>query len=617
MGGHDIIVIGGGHAGIEAAWAAAHLGARTVMVTMSAGAVGRMSCNPAIGGLGKGQMVREIDALGGVMGLAIDEAGIQFRMLNRSKGPAVWAPRAQADRAGYAGSVQRMLSGCANLELIEGIVEEVQVEPVTNGDETTHRVTGVRLADGRELRAGAVIVTTGTFMRSLMHCGRQMTAGGRVGEPASVGLSGRLEALGLTLGRLKTGTPPRIHRDSIRYDGLEPQDGDAHAVPFSFLSGLIDRPQVRCWITYTNARTHALIREHLDEAPMYSGQIQSRGPRYCPSIEDKVVRFADKPRHQVFLEPEGFDNERVYCNGISTSLPAYVQAEMVRSIAGLEEAEIIQPGYAVEYDFVPTHQTKITLDTKRVAGLYLAGQINGTSGYEEAAGQGLVAGVNAVHALVGREPFVLGRHEAYIGVMLDDLVTKPPSEPYRMFTSRAEYRLQLRADNADQRLTEVGRRIGLVDDARWSAYRDKMGAVESVRRVVREGKVNGRPAAEWLRRTDVTIDELDRWFGGVGDGDAVLTRPALEQVLIDAKYAGYVERQRRQIDRFARMESIRIPPEVDFGRIGELRLEAREQLGRIRPRTLGQASRISGINPADITVLWVVLARPRLGHSNV
>jgi tRNA uridine 5-carboxymethylaminomethyl modification enzyme len=444
----DVVVIGGGHAGTEAAWAAARMGCSVALVTMSADAIGRMSCNPAIGGLGKGQMVREIDALGGLMGLAIDRGGIQFRMLNRSKGPAVWAPRAQADRALYAQAVQDLLGRCDGIEVVEGLVEKLLVDEIArhtsncgspgrdarcysanerysvnkNGNRLS--VCGVKLADGRELRCRAAVITTGTFLRGLMHCGEAQVEGGRIGEAPAVTLSDQLASLGFTLGRLKTGTPPRVHRDSIDYSLLEPQPGDDPPLPFSFMTPAISQPQVQCWITHTNERTHEVIRSNIQRAPMYSGQIQSRGPRYCPSVEDKIMRFADKLSHQVFLEPEGYDNPWIYCNGISTSLPRDVQEPLVRSIVGLERAEIVQYGYAVEYDWVPTDQIDATLETKRVGRLYLAGQINGTSGYEEAAGQGLLAGMNAAAALLRREPLVLGREQAYIGVMLDDLVTR-------------------------------------------------------------------------------------------------------------------------------------------------------------------------------------------------
>jgi len=485
---YEVLVIGGGHAGGEAAWAAARMGCSVALVTMRTEAIGRMSCNPAVGGLGKGHMVREIDAMGGMMGLAIDQAGIQFRMLNRSKGPAVWAPRAQADRALYHQAVLGLLEQCDGLDLIEGTVDSLCIterkrwrdgekkEKNVYGREL--EVTGVRLQDGREIKAKTVVLTTGTFLKGLMHCGEQKTVGGRIGEPAADKLSESLKEIGLTLARLKTGTPPRVHRDSVDFGKMTPQPGDHPPIPFSFMTERLDQPQVECWITHTNERTHEIIRANLDRAPLYSGQIKSRGPRYCPSIEDKVVRFSDKPRHQLFLEPEGYDDPWLYCNGIPTSLPKDVQEPMVHSIEGLEKAEITQWGYAIEYDWVPTDQIDASLETKRISGLFLAGQINGTSGYEEAAGQGLLAAINAVMKIRGQEPVVLGRDEAYIGVMIDDIVTRPPDEPYRMFTSRAEYRLHLRSDNADIRLTELGRRLGIVDDRRWAMFQEKKAAVD-------------------------------------------------------------------------------------------------------------------------------------------
>jgi len=604
-GGFDVIVVGGGHAGAEAAWAASQLGAATALITMDRRAIGRMSCNPAIGGLGKGQMVREIDALGGLMGLAIDRAGIQFRTLNKSKGPAVWAPRAQADRGLYPTAVQALLATSPNLEIIEGSVESLDVVPATGGEPA--RVRGVTLDGGRTLCADAVVLTTGTFLRGLMHCGKKQTAGGRVGEAAAVGLSGVLKNLGFELGRLKTGTPPRVHRDTVRYDLCTVQPADELLEPFSFMNDVITQPQVDCWITWTNAAVHDHIRANLDRAPMYSGQIESTGPRYCPSIEDKVVRFADKPKHQIFLEPEGYDDERIYCNGISTSLPENVQQAFVRSVPALADARILQYGYAVEYDFVPTHQTKPSLETKLVDGLYIAGQINGTSGYEEAAGQGLVAGVNAAGRCGGdgHTPFVPRRDEAYIGVMIDDLITKPPTEPYRMFTSRAEYRLQLRSDNADQRLTPVGRRLGLVDDDRWARYESKMRAMSRVDGLCAECHADGTPLRQWLRRPEVTLATFaDRLpVNGMGP----IGSDVLAQVLVEAKYSGYVDRQSQQIERFRKLEAVRLPGGIDYANVSGLRLEAREHLSRVEPRTLGQAARITGINPADITVLWVHL----------
>jgi tRNA uridine 5-carboxymethylaminomethyl modification enzyme len=615
------------------------MGADVALITMNHEAIGRMSCNPAIGGLGKGQMVREIDALGGIMGLAIDKAGIQFRMLNRSKGPAVWAPRAQADRKAYSRALSELLLQAPSIDIIEGLVEAITTQDAAPesllkkgtgselmGDSDTEkrprrgacpllqravnggsrRVTAVTLQDGRRISGQTVIVTTGTFLRGLMHCGPDKTDGGRVGEPSAVGLSTSLRALGFELARLKTGTPPRVHRESIDYSRCGEQVGDEFPTPFSLMTDAITQPQINCWITWTNQRVHEHIRANLHRAPMYTGQIQSTGPRYCPSIEDKVVRFADKPRHQVFLEPEGYDNERVYCNGVSTSLPQDVQEAFIHEIPGLEQARIVQHGYAVEYDYVPTHQTKDSLEAKRLSGLFLAGQINGTSGYEEAAAQGLIAGVNAVQWLRGAEPLVLGRDEAYIGVMIDDLITRPPSEPYRMFTSRAEYRLLLRADNADQRLTAIGRRLGTVEDRRWERCRQKSEAVEAVQRLSRKGHVDGVPLPVWMRRPEadlgVLADALPRSIGEVFCCDA------LEQALIEAKYSGYVDRQARQIKRFRRLESMLIPEQVDYISMAGLRLEARESLARVGPRTLGQAARISGINPADITVLWIHLA---------
>jgi len=605
----DVIVIGGGHAGAEAAWAAARLGCPTTLVTMRSDAIGRMSCNPAIGGLGKGQIVREIDALGGLMALAIDATGIQFRMLNRSKGPAVWSPRAQADRRLYAREVRRRLESTPNLEIVEGRVEEILTEPPGGRDpagpsRATCRIAGVRLQDGRVWRARAVVLTTGTFLRGLLHCGPEQTAGGRLGEPAAERLSDSLVRLGLRLGRLKTGTPPRLRRDTIDYDRLQIQPGDDPPTPFSFLNERIERPQVACWITWTNPAVHELIRANLHRAPMYSGQIRSRGPRYCPSIEDKVVRFPDKDRHQVFLEPEGLDSDRIYCNGIPTSLPKDVQEGLVHSIEGLERAEILQYGYAVEYDWVPTDQIDATLEAKGISGLFLAGQINGTSGYEEAAGQGLIAGINAAARVLDREPLILGRDQAYIGVMIDDLVTRPPDEPYRMFTSRAEYRLELRSDNADMRLTPVGRRIGLVDDNRWARFQAKQMQVRAIEKWLAETRRDGTPLADWLRRPEIRLPDLLREYPLPLPE---LSPGALEQAEIRAKYAGYIARQSRQIEHFRQFENIRIPAEIDYHVVPSLRFEARERLAAARPRTLGQAGRIQGISPADLSVLYVYL----------
>ncbi|MGA2582215.1 MAG: tRNA uridine-5-carboxymethylaminomethyl(34) synthesis enzyme MnmG [Tepidisphaeraceae bacterium] len=588
----DIIVIGGGHAGAEAAWAASRIGASVALVTLDPSRIGQMSCNPAIGGLAKGQMVREIDALGGLMAIATDNTGIQFRMLNRSKGPAVWGPRAQADKYKYAVEVQRLLRTCPNLQIISG--EVADIETIGNPPQ----VCAVRLMDGTRLPCRAAIVTTGTFLRGLMHTGERQTAGGRVGESSATGMSRCLARLGLELGRLKTGTPPRLRRQSIDFAAFDAQPGDDEPMPFSYISDVPFSPpltQVNCWIGGTNAEIHEIIRANLHRAPMYSGQIQSVGPRYCPSIEDKVVRFADKTRHQIFLEPEGLDTDEIYCNGISTSLPADVQEKIVHLVRGLEKAEILRYGYAVEYDMVWPTQIQSTLETKKVKGLYLAGQINGTSGYEEAAAQGIMAGINA--ALPGRD-FVLGRDQAYIGVLIDDLVTKPPIEPYRMFTSRAEHRLHLRNDNADIRLTELGRNIGLVDDRRWNEFISRRDAIESAEILLRDCG-----ADELLRRCENNWPDVVARFPQTAAVDPRIAN----LVEIRHKYEGYIARQDRQIERMAKMETKLIPGSIDYTAVVGLRNEARQKLSKFTPRSLGQALRISGITPADVTVLAIHL----------
>jgi len=620
---YDIVVIGGGHAGAEAAWAAARPGAAVALVTLDPSRIGQMSCNPAIGGLAKGQMVREIDALGGLMGLATDSTGIQFRMLNRSKGPAVWGPRAQADKYRYALEVQRLLATCDGLDILPAEVSEIVVEDSGfgvqgsgfRGQGSEHGrparlVSGVALSDGRLLRCRAVIVTTGTFLRGLMHTGESKTEGGRVGEAAARGLSGCLARLGLELGRLKTGTPPRLHRDSIDFAAFEPQAGDDEPMPFSFLNEY--RPwhpplqQVDCYIGSTNRQIHEIIRGNLHRAPMYSGQIQSTGPRYCPSIEDKVVRFADKEKHQIFLEPEGLDTDEIYCNGISTSLPADVQEQIVRLINGLKDARILRYGYAVEYDMVWPTQIRSTLETKTIRGLFLAGQINGTSGYEEAAGQGIVAGINAARrASTGEADFVLRRDQAYIGVLIDDLVTKPPTEPYRMFTSRAEHRLHLRNDNADERLTPVGRAIGLIDERRWEQFTVRRDMVAQGIEILRSARIGDTGALDYLRRSEVTWELMSKAVPSVTALPADIGR----LIEIRVKYEGYIARQDRQIERFARLEEKLIPAHIDYAGVLGLRNEARQKLGKFTPRSLGQALRISGITPADVMVLAIHLDR--------
>lgn len=596
----DCIVVGAGHAGIEAAHAAARIGARTCLVTLSADTIGKMSCNPAIGGLGKGQIAREVDALGGLMGQAIDATGIQFRLLNRSKGPAVRAPRAQADKHAYQNFMRRRLERTPNLSVVEAMVAEV----LTDGQQ----VRGVRCTDGATFTAPAVVLTTGTFLRGLMHVGGEQWSGGRLGEPAASDLSASLARLGLELKRLKTGTPVRLEAATCDLDRLEVQHGDAEPTPFSFLTERIDRAQTPCWISYTNERMHRLIRDNLLRAPLYTGQIRSTGPRYCPSIETKIIRFADKERHQVFLEPEDAAGTTIYCNGISTSLPKDVQEQMLRLMPGTERARIIHYGYAIEYDYCPPVQLQPSLETKRLAGLFLAGQINGTSGYEEAAGQGVVAGINAARRLQGAEPVVLGRDQAYLGVMIDDLLTRGIDEPYRMFTSRAEHRLVLRSDNADRRLTEIGRTVGLVDDERHQRFTRKLNEIESLRTFLRTTRREGSSLWDLLRRPEADFGRL------IADcalppqvESSIINHPSSirEAVAVDAKYEGYVAKQQRIVALQRSLDSKRIPPNLDYVRIEHLRAEAKEKLLAFQPATLGHASRLAGITPADITVLQV------------
>lgn len=594
----DIVIVGAGHAGCEAALAAARMGARTALLTMNLDAVARMSCNPAIGGLAKGQLVREIDALGGVMGRVIDQTGIQFRMINTSKGPAMHSPRAQADKNAYSMAMKRRIEEQQNLLLRQDMVTSVRV-----GD---GQARGVLTRSGHTYQAQAVVLTTGTFLMGTLHFGPSIVEGGRMGEPRAVGLSDSLRQAGIGLGRMKTDTPPRINGRTVNWQALEAQPGDPEPRPFSFATERIECNQLPCYLAYTNKRTHKIIRAALDRAPLYDGQIKAGlGPRYCPSIEIKVLRFLDRERHLLFLEPEGRDTYEVYVNGLFTSLPRDVQEDMVHSVRGLEHAQIMRYGYAVEYDWVPPQQLRPSLETKAVEGLFHAGQINGTSGYEEAAAQGLVAGINAARKLQAMQPLVLGRDEAYIGVMIDDLVTKGTQEPYRMFTSRAEYRLVLRQDNADRRLMRYGRENGLIDPQQWRRLRLKERRIERIRAYIDDTWRNGKTLTQLLRRPETTLQNLAERDSRLAE---LLCDPAAcEQVEIEVKYEGYLQRQREQIARFRRNEDRRIPEWLDYGSIPELRSEAREKLAELQPATLGQASRIAGISPADISILMIYM----------
>jgi len=618
MGPHhcDVVVVGGGHAGAEAAWAAAGAGASVTLVTLDPARIGVMSCNPAIGGLAKGQIVREVDALGGLMGLAADASGINFKVLNASRGPAVRGPRVQCDKHAYAEAVQSLLAQRRNISVVAGAVLNISVDARgLNGVVVQPRGGG----GPARIHARAVVLTTGTFMRGLMHRGETQTPGGRCGEAATSDISEALRGLGFELARLKTGTPPRLRRGSIDWESLDRQDGDDPPQAFSDRTaaglnpagaGFPSLEQVECRVTSTDAAAHEIIRENLHRAPMYNGQVESAGPRYCPSIEDKVVRFAGRESHHVFLEPESHRDDSIYCNGISTSLPEDVQREIVGRMPGCAHAEILRYGYAVEYDMSPPHQIEATCMTKLVDGFFLAGQINGTTGYEEAAGQGLLAGLNAARYAGGESLVTLGREEAYIGVMMDDLVTKTPTEPYRMFTSRAEHRLLLRADNAADRLTEKGRGWGLIDDAQWRLFQTRREEMRRIGGRIDRTRVADEPLSKALRRPGFDVDDLAAALGGEWSRGALLT------ALTDRQYAGYVERQRAEIRRHREMERRRIPADLDYTAVSGLRSEAREALTRFRPSTVGQASRLEGVNPADISLILVAMRR-RAGSTGV
>ncbi len=617
---YDVIVVGAGHAGIEAALAASRMGCSVLLMTMDIAAIGRMSCNPAIGGTAKGNLVREIDALGGEMAKIADVTGIQFRMLNKSKGPAVWSPRAQNDREGYSAEARRRVEAQESLHIMQDMVTEVLA--------TDGHISGVDTGTGTRIACKALVVSSGTFLNGVMHTGLKKSIGGRFNEPPAVGLTASLEKLGFVSARLKTGTPPRVDRRSIDFSKVEEQPGDPDPQPFSFQTKEVTRNQVSCFLTYTNKDTHALLRTGFDESPMFTGLIKGIGPRYCPSIEDKIVRFADKERHQIFLEPEGRDTDVIYVNGFSTSLPANVQYEAMKTVPGLENVEMLRPGYAVEYDFFPPHQVKLTLETHLVKGLFFAGQINGTSGYEEAAGQGLVAGINAAIGVRGGDPLVLKRSEAYIGVLIDDLVNKGTSEPYRMFTSRAEYRLMLRQDNADRRLMEYGYRFGLIPADVHGSMRKKEERIRTLseyvsRKSVPPSAVNSylesigstplnenEKLSQLLKRQDVRLSELLRLEFFTTDSlplDAANQKDVVEQVEIETKYEGYIVRQQEEIERFDKYEAMEIPEGFDFQRVKSLSTEAVEKLTKVAPSSIGQASRISGVSPADISVLMVYL----------
>ena len=594
---YDVIVVGGGHAGCEAALASARMGMQTALLTMNLDTIAQMSCNPAIGGLAKGQLVREVDALGGEMGKVIDATGIQFKLLNASKGHAVRSPRAQADKKLYQFTMKGRLEDQVNLSLRQDSIEDIIVH-----DKGMLALAG---KSGTSYRAKAVIITTGTFLNGLIHIGNSQLKGGRFSEPSADKLSKSLQNLGFELDRLKTGTPPRLNGNSINYGILQEQVGDEQPTAFSFSTEKIHRPQIKCYITYTNSLTHEIIRSNLDRSPNFTGQIKAVGPRYCPSIEDKITRFPDKDHHQIFLEPEGLDTTEVYCNGISTSTPFDVQEAMVHSIKGLENADITRYGYAIEYDYVPPTQIKPSLEAKNVENVFLAGQINGTSGYEEAAAQGIMAGINAVLKIKGCEPFILGRSEAYIGVLIDDLVTKGTQEPYRMFTSRAEYRLVLRHDNADRRLMKYGHRYGLINKKQLTELLEREKSISETIEYLEYSKRGEDSLLKLLKRPNMCFKDLLEIDSDLRKRN--ISVPVQEQVEIEAKYEGYINRQKQQIEKFKKMEKLSLPPYFHYDSIPGLRKEAQQKLGRFRPVSLGQASRISGVSPADISILMVYL----------
>ncbi len=620
---YDVIIVGGGHAGYEAAFASSRMGCKTLLISMEISKIGTLSCNPAIGGTAKGHLVKEIDALGGEMGYITDRVGIQFRILNRSRGPAVWSPRAQVDRSGYPKVTQSLLKKQGGLELLSANVVDIKV--------ANNKVVGVITSDGEALNSDAVILTCGTFLNGIIHIGLNNERAGRYGEEPAKGITEALVNLGLESGRLKTGTPPRIHKNSIDFTVCEPQYGDEPAEPFSYRTEMITNKQIPCHLTYTNSQTHDILRSGFDQSPMFTGRIKGIGPRYCPSIEDKINRFSDKERHQIFLEPEGYDSVEYYVNGFSTSLPQEIQEQAIRTVPGLENVKILRPGYAVEYDFFPPYQINLNLESKFIEGLFFAGQINGTSGYEEAGAQGLLAGINAALKVKNEEPFILKRNEAYIGVLIDDLVNKSTLEPYRIFTSLAEYRLLLRYDNADLRLSDFGMKLGTLSERQYEAFQKKKSTINSVSNWIKKTNVHHHtinpfleninssllsepvPLLHILKRPEVTLAELAKNEMLVPEEikHQLFYRDTLREIDTSIKYEGYLIRQNEQIEKFNRMEAKKIPKNFDYRQIASLSNEAKEKLNKVRPDNLGQASRISGITPADISLLMVYIEK---GH---